>query len=528
VETRDLRRWRAIGLAGTIALAVGGLTAGALPNNVPFYLPTGSRTAFGLEGFGMVVATAGVVLLVGAWLKIRPLLVGQAKAARTVLLWWGAPLVLAPPLFSRDVYSYLAQGKLVEQGLNAYAVGPRALGGDPLVSQVHPLWLNTPAPYGPVFLALAAVVVGVTAGHLVLGILGMRLVALLALAALAIGVPRLAPRCRVDPGQAVWLGVLNPLVLLHVVGGVHNDALMAALLLTGLLLASGHRRDPSAPAWRVAAAVVAVTLAALVKAPAALALVYFAPRWAARIRSRYRLPLGILYTAGVSIATVALVSITTGLGLGWVTALSTPTVVHNGLSVSTDVGDVLAALSHLLALPVAADTWVTGIRVLGLVLAVAVCGAVWLRRNRLGTPAAVGLALGALVLLGPVVHPWYLLWALVPLAAGSRDPRVLRWAMILSAGLSLVILPHGLSLTLRGIAEAVAGLGIALVVLAVAQMAEGEAVSVDAQPTDHPRGDGGDDGVAPELLPGVDVGDVYLDQRGAEKGAGVADRVRVV
>src|SRR5262249_27701541 len=143
--------------------------------------------------------------------------------------------------------------------------------------------------------------------------------------------------------------------------------------------------------------------------PAALALVYFAPRWAARIRGRWRLPLGILYTAGVSIATVAVVSVGTGLGLGWVTALSTPTVVHNGLSVSTDVGDLLAALSRALALPVADDTWVTGARTVGVILAMVACAAVWFRRNRLGTPASVGLALGALVLLGPVVHPWYLL-----------------------------------------------------------------------------------------------------------------------
>jgi hypothetical protein len=528
VEIPTLRRYRLLGTAGTAALAVGGLTAGALPIGVPFYLSTSFRASHGLAGAGMVVAVAGLVLLIGSWLRMRPLVLGRPRDARTVLLWWSAPLVLAPPLFSRDVYSYLAQGAMVGRGLDAYTLGPAALGNDPLVAQVHPLWLHTAAPYGPVFLALAAAIVWTTGAHIVVGVLGMRLVALLALAALAVGVPRLAPRCRVDPGQAVWLGVLNPLVIIHVVGGVHNDALMAALLLTGLLLASGHRRDPSAPAWRVAAAVVAVTLAALVKAPAALALVYFAPRWAARIRGRYRLPLGIAATAAVSLGTVAAVTVVTGLGIGWVTALSTPTIVHNGLSVSTDVGDILAALGRALALPVPDATWVTGARLLGGGLAVIACAAVWLRRNRLGTPAAVGLALGALVLLGPVVHPWYLLWALVPLAAGSRDPRVLRWATVLSVTLSLVILPHGVSLTLRGIAEAVAGLGIGLVVLALSQMFERQAVPVDAEPADHPRGDGGDDGVVPELLTGVDVGDVYLDQRPTQQGTGVPDRVRVV
>jgi len=527
VEIRDLRRCRALGLAGTVALALGGLTAGALPNGARFYLSPGQRHVFGLAGAGTVVAVAGLAVLIGAWLRLRPLVYGQPRAAHTVLLWWGAPLVLAPPMFSRDVYSYLAQGALVGRGLDAYTVGPAALGADPLVAQVHPLWLQTPAPYGPVFLALAASVVAVTGAHLVAGVLGMRLVALLSVAALAVGVPRLAPRCRVDPGQAVWLGVLNPLVLVHVVAGVHNDALMIALLVTGLLLASGHRRDPSAPSWRMAAAVVVVTLAALVKAPAALALAYLAPRWAARIGGRWRLPLGIGATAGITVATAAAVTAGTGLGLGWVDALKTPAIVHNGLSVSTDVGDLLTAV-------VPGIDWVTGARAVGGLLAVIVCAWAWLRRARLGTPAAVGLALGALVLLGPVVHPWYLLWAVVPLAAGSRDPRVLRWATRLSVALSLVILPHGVALTFRGVAEGVAGLGIGLVVLALShlrhlrQMGQGQPVPVDAQPADHPGRDGRDDRVVPELLPGVDVGDVYLDERAAEQGAGVPDRVRVV
>ena len=161
-----------IGLVGATALAVGGLTAGALPTGRPFYLSPAVRHEFGLPAAGMVCAVAGLVVLVGAWLRLRPALAGQPRRALAVLACWTAPLVLAPPLFSRDVYSYLAQGALVGRGLDAYAVGPAALGGNPLVAQVHPLWLSTPAPYGPVFLGLAAAVVGVTGTHLVAGVLG--------------------------------------------------------------------------------------------------------------------------------------------------------------------------------------------------------------------------------------------------------------------------------------------------------------------------------------------------------------------
>jgi hypothetical protein len=530
VEIRDLRRCRALGLIGATALAVGGLTSGALPmGGASYYLSDAARHSYGLTGAGMACATAGLIVLIGAWLRVRPLLAGQPKAARNLLIWWSAPLALAPPMFSRDVYSYLAQGQLVGRGLDAYAVGPAALGaGNPLAAQVHPLWMHTPAPYGPVFLAVAAVVVWVTGTHLVAGVLGMRLVALMSVAVLAVVVPRLAPRCRIDPGLAVWLGVLNPLVLVHVVAGAHNDALMIALLMTGLLLASGHRRSRSAPSWRMAPAVVLVTLAALVKAPAALALAYLAHLWAVRLGGRWRWIAGIGATTAVAAATVAAVTLGTGLGLGWVGALKTPAIVHNGLSVSTDLGDILAWLGRSFGFAASADSAVTTTRFAGAALAVVACVLAWVRRDRLDTPGAVGLALGAVVLLGPVVHPWYLLWALVPLAAGSRDPRVLRWATGLSVGLSLVILPHGVSFSLRGIAEAVAGAGIGLVVLSLREMLQGKPVAVDAEPADHPGGDRGDHGVVPELLAGVDVGDVYLDERAAQQGAGVADRVRVV
>src|SRR4030095_10973261 len=170
---------------------------------------------------------------------VRRLVVRRPQAALAMLMWWSAPLVLAPPMFSRDVYSYLAQGALVWQGLGPYAVGPAALGaGHPLTAQVHPLWLDTPAPYGPVFLALAAAVVGLSGTHIVVGVLGMRLSALASVAALALAIPRLAARHRVDAGRALWLAVLNPLVLLHAVAGAHNDALMTALLVLGLLLAA--------------------------------------------------------------------------------------------------------------------------------------------------------------------------------------------------------------------------------------------------------------------------------------------------
>jgi alpha-1,6-mannosyltransferase len=80
--------------------------------------------------------------------------------------------------------------------------------------------------------------------------------------------------------------------------------------------------------------------------------------------------------------------------------------------------------------------------VLGVVVAVAL---IWILLTRTrGRPLyALGLIMSAVVVLGPVVHPWYLLWGVVPLAASTRDPRVLSAVAVLSAGLAFYPMPWG-------------------------------------------------------------------------------------
>ena len=66
-------------------------------------------------------------------------------------------MLFSPPLFTRDVYSYLAQGALPLAGFDPYAVGP---GGDAglFTDNVHYFWQDTPAPYGPLFILIAKAV----------------------------------------------------------------------------------------------------------------------------------------------------------------------------------------------------------------------------------------------------------------------------------------------------------------------------------------------------------------------------------
>ncbi|WOP39024.1 polyprenol phosphomannose-dependent alpha 1,6 mannosyltransferase MptB [Streptomyces sp. Li-HN-5-13] len=443
----DLRRCQVLGLAGTTCLALGGETAGALPVR-QLLVPASARAALGLVGVYF-----GVVLLIAAWALLGRLVRGPRppapRALLLVLAVWAAPLLIAPPLFSRDVYSYLAQGAMVDAHIDVYAHGPARLGG-PLADEVAPLWRHTAAPYGPVFLAVASALSGLTGGQVPAGLLGMRLVALSGLALMALALPRLARHSGVDPSAALWLGALNPLVLLHLVAGAHNDALMLGLLGVGLVAALGR--------WPVLGAVL-VTLAALVKAPAALGL---AAVVVLRIRAGGRPAPAFLATAAAAAVTTAAVTALAGTGYGWIRALGTPVSPQNwALSslLGRATGALLARLGSGLA-PLAVPAW----HLLGLAVTAVAVLVIWVRL-RPRPVYALGLSLAAVAAFGPAVRPWYALWGLFLIAAAAPDTSIRQRTAAVTALLALAVLPGGGAADTGQLLLAVCGGALGVVVL---------------------------------------------------------------
>ncbi|MFF7331299.1 polyprenol phosphomannose-dependent alpha 1,6 mannosyltransferase MptB [Streptomyces sp. NPDC090306] len=443
----DLRQCRALGLAGTAFLAAGGEASGALPVG-DLLAPVPARPALGL-----VTAYFGLVLLIAAWAALGRLALGPRppapRALYGVLAVWSAPLLLAPPLFSRDVYSYLAQGAMVDARIDVYAHGPARLGG-PLADQVAPLWQHTAAPYGPVFLRPAAVLTALTRDDLPAGLLGMRLLALLGVALMAAALPRLARHSGADPAAALWLGALNPLVLLHLVAGAHNDALMLGLLGAGLVAARGR--------WPLLGAVL-VTLAALVKAPAVLGLAAIV---AVRIHAGARPAPAVATTAAAALVTTVAATALAGTGYGWAHALGTPVSSHNWALTSLlgrATGALLQRLGSDLA-PLATTAW----HLLGLAVTAAVLPPLWWRL-RPRPVYALGLALATVAVLGPALRPWYLLWGVFPIAAAAPAAAVRRRAAVPVALLALVVLPDGNPADAGQLASAAGGGLLAVVVL---------------------------------------------------------------
>jgi alpha-1,6-mannosyltransferase len=114
-----------------------------------------------------------------------------------------------------------------------------------------------------------------------------------------------------------------------------------------------------------------------------------------------------------------------GLGFGWLFTLGTANVVRSWMSPPTLLALGTGQVGILLGLGDHTTSVLSLTRAMGvLIIAITVS---WLLisvlRGRLHPVGGLGVALGATVLLFPVVQPWYLLWAIIPLAAWATRPR---------------------------------------------------------------------------------------------------------
>ncbi|GAB48615.1 mannosyltransferase MptA [Mobilicoccus pelagius NBRC 104925] len=377
----------------------------------------------------------GLLRLLDVWLRLRPA-PGRPTAPVAAWAWWSLPIACVPPLFSRDAYSYAAQGLVVSRGMDPYRTGPIAVPGA-FADQVDPLWLYTAAPYGPLALQVQRLVVDLTGGHALLAAIAMRIPALVALGVIAYALPRLAQRMGVSRDQAVWLGVLNPLVLMHLVGGMHNDAMMIALVVVGLLLAADGR-------W--VAGAIAVAAGAGFKQTAVLALVGVAGlayRHARGLAGEGALRSGVDEPAyariAVKVGLVALAAFTvltalTGLGWGWIANLGVPGSV---LSLLAPVSMLAAGVSFLLTQLGVPGEWTAGVvpatQAVGMVgVLIGLVWITWVLAPRRPVAAAAAAML-VFTFGGPTVYPWYVLWGVVLLGATATHRRLVA-AVCVAAG----------------------------------------------------------------------------------------------
>ncbi len=471
------------GFLGSLLIALGSLGVGWLPANssmLDMAVVSTLRSTTAGELLARVAVFAGVALLLQTWLVLgHDVLDGLERDDRRlvlVLTIWMAPLLFMPPLFSRDAFSYFAQGQLVLEGLDPYQNGVSALPGW-FLSGADPLWAESPTPYGPAFLLLEQGVAAFAGNNAFLGALMFRLIAVLGVALLVVYLPRLAHAHGIEPPKAVWLCLLNPLVLMHFVAGAHNDALMVGLMVAGLALAV--EKHP-------VAGIVLIGLAGCVKPIGLVVLPFAGLLWAGTRASWPQRIWSWVKASGIVAVVIAVLSVVVGVGIGWVASLSTPGSVRTWLSPPTALGMSAGAVLDWIGLGTV-DGAVTFFRGIAMLAGAGIGLYLVLKPEGRSPVRGAALAMLAIVALGPVVQPWYLLWALPLLAGTGLSGTQLRVVMVLTTVLVLhgMVEANSTADTLVDVRDGIAALSAVIIVGVVLVSSPGERRLLVGDPVDR-------------------------------------------
>ena len=434
-----------LGFLGAALISAGGLGAGSTRQHDP--LLESLQLSWLRFGHGLVVSSVllwtGVAMMLAAWLWLGRRVIDRTATKFTMIAttgFWLLPLLLSAPVFSRDTYSYLAQGALLRDGFDPYVVGPID-NPNSLLDDVSPIWTTTTAPYGPVFILVAKFVTMVVGNHVIAGTMLLRLCMLPGLIMLIWAAPWVARHVGASDTAALWICVLNPLVIIHLMGGVHNEMLMVGLMMAAIALTLGDR-----PTWGVGVIAIAVA----VKATAGIALPFMVWMWVHRLRDKRGLgPVRAFTVATASSALIfvvvfAVVSWLAGVGLGWLTALAGSVKIINWLTVPTAIANLVNAIGGLV-FPVNFYGVLEVTRIVGIGIIAIALPLLWWRFRHDDREALTGIALAMLVvvLFVPAALPWYYTWPLAVLSALAQSRRSIALIAGFSTWIMVIFKPDG-------------------------------------------------------------------------------------
>ncbi len=337
-------------------------------------------------------------------------------------LVWGTIVVLvtgfalAPVLLSHDVYSYVDYARLgVRHGLDPYVHPPLAAPGDP--AYPHVTWTEATSAYGPLFTLLTYPLAWLPVGT---AVAVLKAIAALSILGVALLTSRIAAWRGIDPLRAAAFVGLNPLVLVHVVGGAHGDGLttLLAMLAVAAILSA---RELVGGAALVAA--IATKLSAAFIAPFALVgTATSMPTGRKRSYIDRNRPVGRLVLGALGAALAIGVAAYLAFGWDWL----------HGFGLA---GENQSRTSHM-SIPITvarlSDLNPDGVRLAAAFLFAALVAYLLVWTWRGGDWVRASAWIGFTLLLATAwLLPWYLIWPL-PLAAVSRD----RFLQLLTLGLT--------------------------------------------------------------------------------------------
>ena len=411
-----------IGLVGSLLVGIG-----ACSNGFSFHPqgwgvgPIAALAQAVDRSTGNLLVLLGCLALSVGWLSLVPR-PGQQQLPGWLWLVWSAPLLLVPPVMSGDPFLYADLGWIMANGGNPYLDVLGSFGG-PFAPFVDQFWAGHGVASPPLALEVNRVAAQLGGMHPYWGVITQRVPALIGVGLIAHFLPRLADRLGADRQWAIWLGVLNPITIVHLIGGAHNDALMAGVVVFAIWLSV--QPVPRVSAGLVLAPVL-IGVAMALKQQAGLAVIATAglPVAAQLTRLPHLQRIAVLgwrtaVAAVVALVTFVAISLASGLGFGWTLWISQMGRART-LTASVAIGDAFAWTGTDLTGP--ANTLIA-LLALGALAALLV-----LRPER---PLEI-TAWGSLLVLfiGQALHPWYVGLSLALLALLPLGRVAARWVVL--------------------------------------------------------------------------------------------------
>lgn len=181
-------------------------------------------------------------ILVGLGLSYLSILYGLYRKLFAIKTVWILSVISACVLFfsynafSYDLFNYIFDAKIITTyGENPYLKKALDYPEDPMLGFMR--WTHRVYPYGPMWLMLSVPLSYMAMGSLLLNMLLFKGIAAVSYLALVWGITQIAKHIRLE-NVAFHIGLVafNPLVLIESLVSAHNDIVMMALLVLGLLL----------------------------------------------------------------------------------------------------------------------------------------------------------------------------------------------------------------------------------------------------------------------------------------------------
>ena len=221
------------------------------------------------------------------------------------------------------------------------------------------------------------------------------------------------------------------LALFGFIASAHNDALMVGFMILGILIV---RKGWFAPGLAVLA------LAASIKLPAALAIVFVAVDRFSRTDDSRQRRLVVLSAIAIPAAVIVVINQLVGFGWGWMgpRAFKIPTELRVLTTPLMAVATFAYGVLHGVGIPHTLGGLQSAFSVAGEALSLFVVVVLLVKVPRGDVLRLLGIALIVLVALSPTVWPWYWLWGVsilaVTTAQRSRALAVLACVAMLVVG----------------------------------------------------------------------------------------------